>query len=52
MDQIQADGDSHTGAESTTFVAKEGPTRIGEWKPNRFSRCAVGYHGVLRYVSG
>jgi hypothetical protein len=52
MDQIQADGDSHTGAESTTFVAREGPTRIGEWKPNRFSRCAAGYHGVLRYVSG
>jgi hypothetical protein len=29
-----------------------GPTRIGEWKPNRFSHCAAGYHGVLRYVSG
>jgi hypothetical protein len=52
MDQIQADGDSHTGAEPTTFVAREGPSKIGEWKPNRFSRCVAGYHGVLRYVSG
>jgi hypothetical protein len=52
MEQILADGHSHTGAESTTFVAREGPTKIGEWKPNRFSRCPAGHHGVLRYVSG
>jgi hypothetical protein len=51
MDQIQADGDSFTGAESTTFVGTDGPTEIGPWRPIRFLRCPAGYHGVLRFVT-
>lgn len=52
MDQIQADGNSFTGAEGTNFVGRDGPTEIGPWRPIRYFRCPTGYHGVLRFVSG
>ena len=52
MDEIQRDGDSYTGTDATIFVGKDGPSAIGEWKPNRFFLHTSGYHGILRYVSG
>jgi hypothetical protein len=52
MDAIQRNGDSYTGAESTTFVGRDGPSEIGAWRPNRFILHTAGSHGVLRYVSG
>jgi hypothetical protein len=52
MDEVQGDGDSFTGIESTMFVGREGPVAIGEWRPNRFILHTAGHHGVLRYVGG
>jgi hypothetical protein len=52
MDEVQGDGDSFTGIESTLFVGREGPFEIGEWRPNRFILHTAGHHGVLRYVGG
>jgi hypothetical protein len=52
MDEIQRNGDSYTGAESTTFVGRNGPSEIDASRPNRFILHTAGYHGVLRYVSG
>jgi hypothetical protein len=51
MDRIEADGDGYTGTKATKFVGKDGPTKIGAWRPIRFRLCAAGFHGVLRYVS-
>jgi hypothetical protein len=50
LDLLEKDGDAYTGIEGTTFVGREGPTQIDAWRPNRFSRHAGGYHGVLSYV--
>ena len=51
MDRIEADGGGYTGADTTRFIGKDGPTRIGAWRPIRFRLCAAGFRGVLRYVS-
>lgn len=51
MDEIQAAGDSFTGVEGTRFVGKDGPSKIGPWRPIRFFRCPAGFHGVLRFVT-
>ena len=50
MDAIEADGDSYTGEEGTRFVGRDGPTVIGQWRPNRFITRDTGYHGVVRFI--
>ena len=50
LDEVESGGDSYTGEEHTRFIGREGPTPIGQWRPNRFVVRATGYHGVLRFV--
>ena len=50
MDEIESGGDSYTGEEHTRFIGREGPTPVGQWRPNRFMVRDSGDHGVLHFI--